>query len=112
MTNAYALTVAPKLFGLEHYLVTMLAFSVLVLALSQGQAQRCQKNSGAVFLQFGTSHKVSKTGSVHGTHESGDVACYESLDAVAVEEGESVGTAIKDATLAECQDACDEEERT
>ena len=80
---------------------------ILALTLIPGWAQRCQKSSsGPVFLQFGTQFSRSRDHS--GSEEHPEVpGCYGELDAVASHEGESVGTAMKDATLADCQSACD-----
>ena len=43
-------------------------------------------------------------------HPDVPVACYGSLGAVAAQEGESVGSGMKDATLADCKRACNSQE--
>eukprot|EP00435_Cladocopium_sp_Y103_P011829 s1932_g3.t1 len=97
-------------------------WTFLVLALvSHGAAttKRCQKNGAPVFLQFGTrfSHGSMELPTSQGDdpdefpEEHLDVPyCYGSFGAVAAQEGESVGRGMKDATLADCQRACDSQE--
>lgn len=80
---------------------------LLVLALSQVDAQRCPSQRGAVFLQFGT-HFSRRKGAEKQIVEASPW-CYGALDAVAQSEGDSVST-LKDASLEDCKSACDGEE--
>lgn len=96
-------------------------WTFLVLALVSSAASetaRCQKNGAPVFLQFGTRFSQgSMTFSSQGEdpddfpEEHPDVPyCYGSFGAVAAQEGESLGSGMKDVSLADCKRACNSQE--
>lgn len=97
-------------------------WTFLVLALVSSAASetaRCQKNGAPVFLQFGTRFSQGSMefrqnpvdpDDFPEEHPDVPVACYGSLGAVAAQEGESVGSGMKDATLADCKRACNSQE--
>lgn len=104
----------------------------MLTLLSPGATEtaRCQKNGAPVFLQFGTRFRHGSVEGVGVPSSQGDPDdfpdpeehpddspehpdvphCYGSFGAVAAEEGESVGSGMKDARLADCKRACDSQE--
>ena len=118
----------------------MWTFLVLtLLSPGATETARCQKNGAPVFLQFGTRFRHGSVEGVEVPSSQGDPDdfpdpehpddspehpdvpynpeehpdvphCYGSFGAVAAEEGESVGSGMKDASLADCKRACDSQE--